>query len=120
MGIFFWKVDFLNTVEAKVIILTWFVQSSVKIQRSRLTFDLSAKVAHIGVPSTYYNIDLSETTWPIETKFHMVTPYHWLAKTYTDCYGHMTNIATMPIYGKNSLNIFFSGTERPLALGLGM
>ena len=32
----------------------------------------------------------------------------------------MTNIATMPIYGKNSLNLFFSGTKRPLALGLGM
>ena len=25
----FWKVDFFNTVEAKVIILTWYVQSSV-------------------------------------------------------------------------------------------
>ena len=24
------------------------------------------------------------------------------------------------IYGKNSLNIFFFGTKRPLALGLGM
>ena len=50
----------------------------------------------------------------------MTTPYDWLAKTYTNCYGHMTNMATMPIYGKNSLNLFFSGTERPLALGLGM
>ena len=38
----------------------------------------------------------------------MVTPYHWLAKTYTNCYGHMTNMATMPIFGKNSLNLFFS------------
>ena len=28
-GILFWKVDFLNTVEAKVIILFWYVQSSV-------------------------------------------------------------------------------------------
>ena len=28
MGIFY-KVDFLNTVEAKVIFLTWYVQSSV-------------------------------------------------------------------------------------------
>ena len=26
---FKWEVDFLNTVEAKVIILTWYVQSSV-------------------------------------------------------------------------------------------
>ena len=50
----------------------------------------------------------------------MTTPYDWLAKIYTKCYGHMTKMATMPIYGKNSLNIFFSGTKRPLALGLGM
>ena len=28
-GIFFWKIDFLNTVEANVIILTSYVQSSV-------------------------------------------------------------------------------------------
>ena len=30
----------------------------------------------------------------------MTTPNDWLAKTYTICYGHMTNMATMPIYGK--------------------
>ena len=50
----------------------------------------------------------------------MTTPYDWLAKTYTNCYGHLTNMATRPIYGKNSLNLFLSGTKRPLALGLGM
>ena len=49
---------FFNTVEAKVIILTWYVKPYVtmainKFQRSRLTFDLSAKVAPIWVPSTY-------------------------------------------------------------------
>ena len=49
----------------------------------------------------------------------MTTPYDWLAKIYTNCYGHMTKKASMPIYGKNSLNIF-PGTKRPLALGLGM
>ena len=70
-----------------------------KCQRSRLTFDLSAKVA--------------------QTKFHMTT-HDWLAKTYTNCHGHMTDMATIPIYGKNSLNLFFSGTKRPLAVGLGM
>ena len=32
----------------------------------------------------------------------------------------MTNMATMPLYGKNSLNLFFSGTKMALALGLGM
>ena len=26
-GIFFWKVDFFNTVEAKVIFLTWYVET---------------------------------------------------------------------------------------------
>ena len=91
-----------------------------KFQRSRLTFDLSAKVSHIEVPSTYQNIVFSETTWPIETKFHLTTPYDWLTKTYTNCHRHMTNMATTPIYGINSLNIFFSGNKRPLALGLGM
>ena len=33
----------------------------------------------------------------------MTTPYDWLAKTYTNCYGHMTDMATMPIYGKTLL-----------------
>ena len=46
-----------------------------KFQRSRLTFDFSAKVAHIGVPSTYKNIVFSQTTGPIEIKFRMITPY---------------------------------------------
>ena len=50
----------------------------------------------------------------------MTTPYDWLAKTYTNCYGHMSNMAIMPIYGINSLNLFLSGTKRPLALGLVM
>ena len=57
---------------------------------------------------------------PIELKFHMKTPYDGLAKIYTNRTGHMTKMATMPIYGKNPFNIFFSGTERPMALGLGM
>ena len=73
---------------------------------SKVNVDLSAKVAHIGVPSTYLNIVFSETTRPIEIKIHMTTPYDWLAKICTNCYGHMTMMATKPIYGKNYLNIF--------------
>ena len=88
-----------------------------KFQRSRLTFDLSAKVAHIGVPSSYLNIVFSETNRPMEIKFHMTTSYDWLAKICTNCYGHMTKMDTKPIYGKNYLNILFSGTKTPLALG---
>ena len=45
---FFWNVVFLNPVEAKVIILTWYVKSNEtkainNFQRSRLTFYFSAK-----------------------------------------------------------------------------
>ena len=71
-----------------------------KFQRSRLTFNFSAKVTHIGVLSTHYNIVSSETTRPIELNFHMKTPYDRLAKIYTSCTGHMTKMATTPIYGK--------------------
>ena len=91
-----------------------------KLQRSRLTFNFSAMVAHIGVPSTHQNIVSSETTRPFELKFHMKTPYDRLAKIYTKCTGYMTKMATMSIYGKNHLNVFFSGTNRSMALGLGM
>ena len=91
-----------------------------KIQRSRLTFNFSTKVAHIGVPSTHQNIVSSETTRPFELKFHMKTPNDKLAKIYKNCTGQMTKMATTPIYGKNPLNVFFSGTKRPMALGLGM
>ena len=46
-----------------------------KFQRSRLTFDLSAYVAHIGVLSIYLNIVFSQTIGPIELKFHVKAPY---------------------------------------------
>ena len=58
MGFFFEKMIFLKTVETKVIIITRYVQPNEivtmnKFQRSMLTFDLSAKVAHIGILSIY-------------------------------------------------------------------
>ena len=46
----------------------------------------------------------------------MKAPYDRLAKIYTNCTGHMAKMATMPIYGENPLNIFFSGTKRARAL----
>ena len=62
----------------------------ISFKRSRLTFNFSAKVAHIVVPSTHENIVSSETTRPTELKFHMKSPYDRLAKIYTNCTGHMT------------------------------
>ena len=67
-----------------------------KFQMSRLFFDLSAMVPHIGAPSTYLNID----TRPIELKFHMKTPNDRLAKFYTNCSGHMTKMVITSIYGR--------------------
>ena len=51
-------------------------------QRSRLTFALSAKVAHIVVPSMYLNIVFSQIVGSIELKFHVTTSYDKLAKIY--------------------------------------
>ena len=89
-------------------------------QRSRLTFALSAKVAHIVVPSIYTNLVFSQTISPIELKFHVKTPNDKSAKIYTTYFGHMTKMAAMPIYGKNLLKIFFSRTRWPVTLRLGM
>ena len=65
--------------------------------------------------STFSNIFSSETTGPIEVKFHMEPPWDggteaklhmeppWDVGT-TVCSnvpGHMTKMAAMPIYGKN-------------------
>ena len=70
-----------------------------KFQRSRLTFDLSAKVPHIGVASIYQNIVFSETTGPIELKFHIKTCYNKAVKIYTNRSGHMIEMAATSIYG---------------------
>ena len=115
----------MNTVEAKVIVLIWFVKPNEtmainKFQRSRLTFNILAKLAHIGVPSTHLIIVSSETTRLIELKFYIKTPYDRLAKIYTNCTGHMTKIANTPLYFSTPWNIVFSRTKRPMALGLGM
>ena len=104
----FLKDDFLKTVKAKVILITRYVQPNDtmtinKFQRSRLTIDLSANVTRIGVPSMYLKIVFSETIRPIEHKFHMKTRYDKFAKIYTNCFGHMTKMADIPIYGKNPL-----------------
>ena len=91
-----------------------------KFQRSRLTFALSAKVAHIVVQYIYENLVFSQIICPIEFKFHVKTPYDMIAKIYSKHLGHITKMAAMPIYGKNHLKIFFSRTRRPMTLGLGM
>ena len=43
----------------------------------------------------------SETTWPIKAKFYVEPPWGGGTKVYINDPGHMTKMATMPIYGKN-------------------
>ena len=50
----------------------------------------------------------------------METPLDAGTKVCSNGPGHMTMMATMPIYSKNSLKIFFSRTRRPMTLGLNM
>ena len=50
--------------------------------------------------STFSNIS-SETTGPIEAKFHKEPPRVGGTKVYSNGPGHMTKMAAMPIYGKN-------------------
>ena len=50
----------------------------------------------------YCNIVFSQTIGPIELKFHVKTPYDELAKIYVKYFGHMTKMATTPIYEKKT------------------
>ena len=43
----------------------------------------------------------SKANGPNVTKFLVEPPGAEGMKIYTNCQGHMTNMATMPIYGKN-------------------
>ena len=70
--------------------------------------------------STFSNIFSSETTGPIEAKFHMEPPWDRGTKVCSNGSGHMTKMAAMPIYGKNLKKFFFSGTKRLMTLKLGM
>ena len=75
--------------------------------------------ASVVRPSTFSNIS-SETTGPIELKFHMETCLDGGTKVCSNCPGHMTKMAAMPIYGKKPLKIYFSRTRRLMTLRLGM
>ena len=70
--------------------------------------------------STFSNIISSETTGPIEAKFHMEPPWDGGTKICLNGPGYMTKMAPMPIYGKNLKKIFFSGTQRLITLKLGI
>ena len=85
-------------------------------QRSRSFIDLHPR----SLRFTFSNFFSLETSRPIETKFHMEPPWDRGMKVCSNGLSHMTNMATMPIYGKKLKKIFFSGTKRPMNLKIGM
>ena len=53
----------------------------------------------------------SKTAGLTEAKFHVEPPWVGGTKVHSKGLGHNTKMAAMPIYGKNPLKIFFSGTK---------
>ena len=51
--------------------------------------------------STFSGVFSSETTEPIEAKFHLKSPWDGQTKVCSNGPGHMTKVAAMPIYVKN-------------------
>ena len=60
--------------------------------------------------STFSNIS-SETTGPIEAKFHMKPSLDGGTKICSNGPGHMTKVAHMPIYGKNLINLLLKNQK---------
>ena len=85
-------------------------------QRSRSFIDLDPR----SLRFTFSNFFSLETSCLMEAKFHVEPPCDGGMKIYSNGPGHMTNMATMPIYGKNFTKIFFSGTKQPMTLKVGM
>ena len=65
-------------------------------QRSRSFIDLDPN----HTDSILLNFFSSITTWPIEAKFYVESPWDEGMKACSNCLGHMTKMATMHIYGK--------------------
>ena len=68
-----------------------------EFQRSRSFIDLGPNLSD----SIFLNFFSSITTRPIEAKFHVAPPCDEGTKAFSNGPGHMTKMATMPIYGKN-------------------
>ena len=52
--------------------------------------------------STFSNFFFLETVWPTEAKFYVEPPLDGGMEIWSKGLGHMTKMATMSIYGKNS------------------
>ena len=82
-----------------------------------------ASVRHLSsvrLHQPFSKIFSSETPWSIRAKFYMKHLWEGGTNVYINNLGHMTKMATMPIYIKNPWKIFSSGTGWPTSTKLGM
>ena len=81
------------------------------------TFFAGYSIAMVLCPSIVYppfsKIFFSKTAGPIKARFHMEPQWDGGTKFYLLSLGHMTKLATTPIYGKNPSEIF-SRTKGPV------
>ena len=66
-------------------------------QRSRSFIDLGPRSLRFNI-LFFFSL---ETAGPIEAKLHLYPPWNEAMKVSSNGPGHMTNMAAMPIYGKN-------------------
>ena len=67
--------------------------------------------------SQFSNI-FSETAWPIKAKCYVEPPWIGGTKVCPRHLGHMTKMASTPIYSKNPSKIFFSRNSGPISTKL--
>ena len=84
-------------------------------QRPRPFFDLGQRLLRFQS----LNLFLAETVGRFGTKAPMKAYGRMEMKIYTNELGHMTNMATMPIYGKNLKKLLLQ-KNRLMTLNLGM
>ena len=70
----------------------------------------------------YYHLKIFffKIVWPIKAKFYRKHLYKGDTNVLINNPGHMTKMATMPIYGKTPSKIFFSGTDGQISRKLFM
>ena len=67
-----------------------------------------------------FELDFSETNVPFLTKFCMKAIKYKEMKIWWHDAGHITKVATTPIYGRNPSKAFFSETDKPISTKLSM
>ena len=71
----------------------------------------------LSLLSIFSNDFFSEATGLIEAKLHIEPPWVERIEIYSQGLAHMINIATTPIFGKNSSIVFFSYWLTVMGLG---